>query len=146
MGCAHPLRSFRLPFGSPNQFPSRCRGRVLTPLNVSIVWLAMHLTWCMAERVGFEPTSRDHREPLFESGALSQLGNLSKSRQLIYQWFSSHPTGTNHFDSCQRVGCAHSLRSFRLPSVAEPTSRDHRESRFRRDALSQLGNLSFHNN
>ena len=31
----------------------------------------------LAERVGFEPTSRDHREPLFESGALSQLGNLS---------------------------------------------------------------------
>jgi hypothetical protein len=28
--------------------------------------------------VGFEPTSRDHREPLFESGALSQLGNLSQ--------------------------------------------------------------------
>jgi hypothetical protein len=32
---------------------------------------------CLAERVGFEPTSRDYREPLFESGALSQLGNLS---------------------------------------------------------------------
>jgi hypothetical protein len=27
--------------------------------------------------VGFEPTSRDYREPLFASGALSQLGNLS---------------------------------------------------------------------
>ena len=38
---------------------------------------ATNPTWFVAERVGFEPTSRDYREPLFESGALSQLGNLS---------------------------------------------------------------------
>ena len=38
----------------------------------------------MAERVGFEPTSRDHREPLFESGALSQLGNLSQTFDTLY--------------------------------------------------------------
>jgi hypothetical protein len=55
--CGAGLRSFRLPFGSPNQFPSQSRGRVLIPLNVSIVYLAMHLTWFVAERVGFEPTS-----------------------------------------------------------------------------------------
>jgi hypothetical protein len=38
----------------------------------------------LAERVGFEPTSRDHREPLFESGALSQLGNLSQVFDTLY--------------------------------------------------------------
>jgi hypothetical protein len=36
----------------------------------------------MAERVGFEPTSRDHREPLFESGAL----NLSATSP--FKWSS----------------------------------------------------------
>ena len=46
--CAHPLRSFRLPFGSPNH-PAFAGGfSSLTP----IIYIKMH----MAEREGFEPS------------------------------------------------------------------------------------------
>ncbi len=108
------------PSGANHSPPKVGEGPI--PLNITIVWLAMHLTWCMAERVGFEPTSpfgrtafrerrlKPTRQPL-------QISVTHLSVVLIPpDWHVPFPA------SCQRVGCAHSLRSFRLPSVAEPTS------------------------
>ena len=87
MGCAHPLRpvshetrdaaglrSFRLPFGSPNPIPLSREGS--HPIEYFYGCPAMHPTWCMAERVGFEPTSPCGRTA-FRERRLKPLGNLS---------------------------------------------------------------------
>ena len=75
MWCRASLLPPPLRVAEPIPLPKSGKGS--HPIAYLYSWPAMHPTWCMAERVGFEPTSRDHREPLFESGALSQLGNLS---------------------------------------------------------------------
>ena len=122
---------------SSRRTSSPYRGRFSSHRILLLSTCQSKLQFLLAERVGFEPTSRDYREPLFESGALSQLGNLSNS--LSYDFNSYLNTYNSFFQlSLERVGCARSLRSLRLPPVAEPTSRDYREPLFESDALSQI--------
>ena len=49
---------------------------------------AMHLSWCMAERVGFEPTSPFGRTA-FRERRLQPLGNLSNSPKQIKTTYTS---------------------------------------------------------
>ena len=69
------------------------------------------LTWCMAERVGFEPTSPFGRTA-FRERRLKPLGNLSV---LLTSPKILPSSSYCHASSRQRVGCAQSLRSLRLP-------------------------------
>ena len=72
----------------------------------------------MAEGVGFEPTS-PFGEAVFKTAALNhsaippQSLYIPRFFELLYKPF---------FVCDEGVGCARSLREFRLPSVAEPTS------------------------
>ena len=118
---------------SPNQFPSQGRGRFsslitkITILNTDALNYvefrpAMHPTWCMAEREGFEPSipllagyTISNRAPSASSG-ISPTLSVSSLNQL-------QPLSNNSALSAfaEREGCARSLRSLRLPSVAEPS-------------------------
>ena len=107
----------------------------------------------LAERVGFEPTSPCGRTA-FRERRLQPLGNLSndlnKLRRLIRPSILQHSKLTRTLNcSCQRVGCAQSLRSLRLPRLRRGR-RTHvslrenpvPESRFQTGRLQPLGNLS----
>src|SRR4030043_1440260 len=114
---------------------------------------AMHPTWCMNTGALNHVRFRTSHDPYVVRGGGSRIrthvpfrGSGFQDRRLKPL---GHPSGIltittfnfqpklNYFSSATKgVGCARSLRSLRLPTVAEPTSQDLRESRFRRDALS----------
>jgi hypothetical protein len=52
-------------------------GKGSHPIEYFYSWPAMHPTWCMAERVGFEPTS-PYGRTAFRERRLKPLGNLSE--------------------------------------------------------------------
>ncbi len=53
----------------------------------------------LAERVGFEPTSRENREPLFESGALSL--SATSPLQGIFEFYPKSNAKTSYFKLLQ---------------------------------------------
>ena len=87
----------------------------------------MHPAWCMAEGVGFEPTS-PFREAVFKTAALNHSA-IPPHLNCSYNPNFYRP-------AAEGVGCARSMNSASPDGVgvAEPTS-PFRESRFRRDAL-----------
>jgi hypothetical protein len=76
VGCAHPLRSFRLPFGSPNPIPLWREGS--HPIEYFYNWLAIRSLGVVWRR-GWDsnPRSAVMRTADFESAPLQPLRYLS---------------------------------------------------------------------
>ena len=51
---------------------------------LDIIFVMICLSILLAERVGFEPTVRYKRTPIFKTGAINQLDHLSVSNDSIY--------------------------------------------------------------
>src|SRR4030042_705668 len=118
VGCAQSLRSLRLPFGSPNPIPLSREGSHPFEYLYNCLARCLGVVW----RRGWDSNPRLlSGEPLFESGAFSHSATSptisNKLRRVIRSsiYHDSKLARTLN-GSCQRVGCARSLRSLRLPS------------------------------